>query len=156
MPLASIDEKSLRSRIILVEQQTRVFTGTLGDNVTVGLAAAEEDIVESLVAAGLGEHLRGLSQGLGTVVDYQGSNISGGQRQRLGITRALIRQPDVLILDECTNAVDPATRRLLVETLCQRFSNRILIFITHDPEVIAAVSEVWRFDDGVLVRESPK
>jgi ABC-type bacteriocin/lantibiotic exporter with double-glycine peptidase domain len=156
IPLTSIDEKSLRSRIILVEQQTRVFTGTLGDNVTVGLAAAEEDIVESLVAAGLGEHLSGLAQGLGTVVDYQGSNISGGQRQRLGITRALIRQPDVLILDECTNAVDPATRTLLVETLRERFSKRILIFITHDPEVIAAVSEVWRFDDGVLVQEPPK
>jgi ATP-binding cassette subfamily B protein len=152
-PLSSIHEASLRSRIILVEQQTRIFTGTLRDNVTVGIRSTDDQVTESLVAAGLGEHLAGLSGGLGTGVDYQGSNISGGQRQRLGITRALIRDPDVLILDECTNAVDSTTRRLLVETLCRMFSGRILIFITHDDEVMSVVDETWHIRDGMLERE---
>ena len=150
IPIESIDEKSLRSRIILVEQQTRIFTGSLRDNVTVGLTSQDREITASMVDAGLGEHLGGLVRGLETVVDYQGSNISGGQRQRLGITRALIREPDVLILDECTSAVDSATRKSLVETLCSRFSSRILIFITHDREVMSAVHEVWHFRDGLL------
>jgi ABC-type bacteriocin/lantibiotic exporter with double-glycine peptidase domain len=152
IPITSIDEKSLRSRIILIEQQTRIFTGSLRDNVTVGLKSPDEKITASLAAAGLGEHLSGLARGLETMVDYQGSNISGGQRQRLGITRALIREPDVLILDECTNAVDSATRKALVDTLCGRYSSRILIFITHDREVMSAVHEVWHFKDGVLER----
>jgi ABC-type bacteriocin/lantibiotic exporter with double-glycine peptidase domain len=86
-------------------------------------------------------------------VDYQGSNISGGQRQRLGITRALIRDPDVLILDECTNAVDPETRKVLVETLCRRFLQRILIFITHDSEVVSVVDHTLHIRDGMVERE---
>jgi ABC-type bacteriocin/lantibiotic exporter with double-glycine peptidase domain len=154
IPLTAIDEKSLRSRMILVEQQTRIFTGTLRENVTVGIDSSDAGVIASLTAAGLGEHLHGLPLGLGTVVDYQGSNISGGQRQRLGISRALIREPDVLILDECTNAVDSTTRRLLVETLRRQFSRRILIFITHDAEVISVVDEAWNIRDGVLERHS--
>jgi ABC-type bacteriocin/lantibiotic exporter with double-glycine peptidase domain len=153
IPLSLIDEKSLRLRMILVEQQTRIFSGSLRNNVTVGVVSSDAEVIDSLVAAGLGEHLIGLPLGLDTIIDYQGSNISGGQRQRLGITRALIREPDVLILDECTNAVDTATRRVLVETLCKRFSGRILIFITHDIEVISMVDEAWHIRDGLLERQ---
>lgn len=153
IPLGSIDELSLRSRIILVEQQTRIFTGTLRDNVTVGVESADEEVTDSLVTAGLGEHLASLAAGLDTGVDYQGSNISGGQRQRLGITRALIREPDVLILDECTSAVDSATRKFLVESLCRRFADRILIFITHDGEVMSVVDEAWEIRDGKIEPE---
>jgi ABC-type bacteriocin/lantibiotic exporter with double-glycine peptidase domain len=152
IPLSSIEEKSLRSRMILVEQQTRIFTGSLRNNVTVGVDSSDAAVITSLVDAGLGEHLNGLPLGLDTVVDYQGSNISGGQRQRLGITRALIREPDVLILDECTNALDTTTRRLLVETLCGQFSDRILIFITHDTEIMSMVDEAWHIHDGMLER----
>jgi ABC-type bacteriocin/lantibiotic exporter with double-glycine peptidase domain len=152
-PLPLLDEKSLRSRMILVEQQTRIFTGSLRDNVTVGVVSSDAGVIASLVSAGLGEHLNDLPLGLNTIVDYQGSNISGGQRQRLGITRALIREPDVLILDECTNAVDSTTRRLLVRTLCKQFAARILIFITHDSEVISVVDEAWHIRDGMLERQ---
>jgi ABC-type bacteriocin/lantibiotic exporter with double-glycine peptidase domain len=85
-------------------------------------------------------------------VDYQGSNLSGGQRQRLGIARALLRKPDVLILDEATSAVDPPLRRKLVSALRAQFADGILIFITHDGEVLAAVDEVWHIEGGVLNR----
>ena len=153
IPLSTIEEASLRARIILVEQQTRIFSGSLRDNVTMGIAASDEEVISALTTAGLGEHLTGLTEGLATAVDYQGSNISGGQRQRLGLTRALIRDPDVLILDECTNAVDPATRKVLVETLCRRFSQRILIFITHDSEVVSVVDRALHIRDGTVERE---
>ncbi len=154
IPLSAIDERSLRSRMILVEQQTRIFTGSLRDNVRVGIDSPDAGVINALTAAGLSEHLHGLPKGLETVVDYQGSNISGGQRQRLGISRALIREPDVLILDECTSAVDSTTRRLLVETLCRQFSRRILIFITHDAEVVSVVDEAWNIRDGLLERQT--
>jgi ABC-type bacteriocin/lantibiotic exporter with double-glycine peptidase domain len=153
IPLSMIEEASLRARIILVEQQTRIFTGSLRDNVTMGVTASNEEVISALTAAGLGEHFAGLREGLATGVDYQGSNISGGQRQRLGITRALIRDPDVLILDECTNAVDPETRKVLVETLCRRFLQRILIFITHDSEVVSVVDHTLHIRDGMVERE---
>ncbi|MEJ0037603.1 MAG: ABC transporter ATP-binding protein [Gammaproteobacteria bacterium] len=148
IPFDSLARDTLRSRIILVEQQTRIFTGTLFDNVCMGRSASEADVTEALRAAGLEEFLKGLSRGLRTTLDYQGANISGGQRQRIGIARALVRRPDVLILDEGTSAVDPAMRRQLVSSLKDQFRSRILIFITHDGEVLSSVDEVWEIHNG--------
>lgn len=153
-PLSTIDIDSLRSRIILVEQQTRIFTGTLRQNVRMGREASDEEVVAALRAAGLAEFLERLPQKLETVLDYQGANLSGGQRQRIGIARALLRRPDVLIVDEGTSAVDPAMKKALVESLRQQFSDRILIFITHDVDILAYVDEVWCMEKGALVRAS--
>lgn len=151
VPLSAIDVRSLRARMILVEQQTRIFSGPLADNVTMGLESSDAAVCQALLGACLGDFVAELPQGLRTIVDYQGSNLSGGQRQRLGIARALLRKPDVLILDEATGAVDPPMRRKLVSALRAQFADGILIFITHDSEVLAAVDEVWHMDGGVLV-----
>ena len=151
-PLSALDVRSLRSRMILVEQQTRIFSGPLADNVTMGLESSDAAVSQALLGACLGDFVARLPQGLRTIVDYQGSNLSGGQRQRLGIARALLRKPDVLILDEATSAVDPPLRRKLVSALRAQFADGILIFITHDGEVLAAVDEVWHIEGGVLNR----
>lgn len=154
IPLSTIDSTSLRSIIILVDQTTRAFTGFLRDNVTVGVSAADEQVNVSLAESKLAGYAAGLARGLSTSIDYQGSNMSGGQRQRLGIARALIRDLDVLILDECTNAVDTPTRKLLIETLRRKYARRILMFITHDAEVTSVVDEVWHIRDGALEPEA--
>ena len=150
--MSALDVRSLRSKMILVEQQTRIFSGPIADNVRMGLESTEAAVADALQGAGLGDFIGQLPQGLRTNVDYQGSNLSGGQRQRLGIARALLRKPDVLILDEATSAVDPPTRRKLVNALRTRLAGGILIFITHDTEVLAVVDEVWHMDGGVLIR----
>jgi ATP-binding cassette subfamily B protein len=90
--------------------------------------------------------VRELAQGLDTRLTYLGENFSGGQRQRLGIARALIRQPDVLILDEATSALDPATRVEVVAKLRTRMRDGIIIFITHDPAIAALADEVLSID----------
>jgi ABC-type bacteriocin/lantibiotic exporter with double-glycine peptidase domain len=83
-----------------------------------------------------------LEHGLDTRLSYLGENFSGGQRQRLGIARALVRQPDLLILDEATSALDPATRIEVVAKLRARMRDGIIIFITHDPEIAALADQV--------------
>jgi ABC-type bacteriocin/lantibiotic exporter with double-glycine peptidase domain len=139
---------SLRTHILLVEQQTRLFTGSFRENLIMGREFTADEIERSLSVAGLRDFVAGLDNGLDTVLQYQGSNLSGGQRQRMGIARAVLRDPDVLILDEAVNALDPAMRASVLGELRDAFRERIIIFISHDADVLESADEVWRVEDG--------
>ena len=145
-----LDMSTLRQHVVLVEQQTRVFSGSLRENITFGLTVSDEELQSAVDLAGLSEFVQGLPSGLDTRLDYQGANLSGGQRQRVGLARALVRQPDVLILDEATSALDAHTRDVIVARLHEAFRDRVLIFITHDEKVSHGADEVWCIENGVL------
>ena len=144
---------SMRRKVILVEQQTRIFSGSLAENISFGLQLSVAEIQEAVEAAGLSEFVTSLQKGLNTILDYQGANLSGGQRQRIGLARALVRMPDVLILDEATSALDGHTRDIVVKNLSTLFADKILLFITHDSHIIQSVDEVWHLKKGTLVVE---
>jgi ABC-type bacteriocin/lantibiotic exporter with double-glycine peptidase domain len=144
---------SLRRRVVLVEQHTRIFSGSILDNITFGLAPTVSEVREAVDCADLEEFIASLPEGLHTQLDYQGANLSGGQRQRIGLARALVRRPDVLILDEATSALDSQTRDAVLENLRDAFRDRILLFITHDANVIKLVDQVWHIRKGKLVVE---
>ncbi len=131
-----------RARFMLVEQQPKIFSTTVKDNLLLGASASDDVLYAALETVNLDGMVRSLAQGLNTRLTYLGENFSGGQRQRLGIARALIRQPDVLILDEATSALDPDTRVEVVAKLRARMRDGIIIFITHDPEIAALADEV--------------
>lgn len=131
-----------RVRFMLVEQQPKIFSTTVKDNLLLGVNASDDVLYAALETVNLDGMVRDLAQGLDTRLTYLGENFSGGQRQRLGIARALIRQPDVLILDEATSALDPVTRVEVVAKLRARMRDGIIIFITHDPEIAALADEV--------------
>jgi ATP-binding cassette subfamily B protein len=141
---------TLRKHVVLVEQQTRIFSGSLRENITFGLQVSKEELQVAIELAGLSEFVEGLPSGLETSLDYQGANLSGGQRQRVGLARALVRQPDVLILDEATSALDGHTRDVIVNKLHEAFRDRILIFITHDETISHMADEVWCIENGLL------
>jgi len=151
---AKLSMSSLRQRVVLVEQQTRIFSGTIVDNIAFGLTLRDSDLQNAIEYAGLREFVESLPQGIDTELDYQGANLSGGQRQRIGLARALVRQPDLLILDEATSALDSLTRDSLLKGLRELFRDRILLFITHDANVIKCVDEVWHIKKGKLVVEA--
>ena len=131
-----------RALFMLVEQQPKIFSTTVKDNLLLGLCASDDALYAALGAVNLKGMVSELPQKLDTRLNYLGENFSGGQRQRLGIARALIRQPDVLILDEATSALDPATRVEVVTNLRERMRDGIIIFITHDPEIAALADKV--------------
>jgi ABC-type bacteriocin/lantibiotic exporter with double-glycine peptidase domain len=131
-----------RARIMLVEQQPKIFSTTVKENLLLGVRASDEVLYAALETVNLDGMVRDLAQGLDTRLTYLGENFSGGQRQRLGIARALIRQPDVLILDEATSALDPVTRVEVVAKLRAHMREGIIIFITHDPDIAALADEV--------------
>ena len=134
--------QAARDRFMLVEQQPKIFSTTVKDNLLLGASASDDGLYAALETVNLDGMVRSLERGLNTRLTYLGENFSGGQRQRLGIARALIRLPDVLILDEATSALDPATRIEVVAKLRARMRNGIIIFITHDPEIAALADEV--------------
>lgn len=142
LPLPQIDSESYRRRVALVEQQCRVFNDTVYNNIVFGLQVSPTQVAQVVRHAALDSVVRLLPQGLETVVDYQGSNFSGGQRQRLGIARALLRSPDVLILDESTSALDGQTRDQVLRNVMELYKDRILIIVTHDPAIMAMVDQV--------------
>jgi ATP-binding cassette subfamily B protein len=150
---SKLSMSSLRRRVVLVEQQTRIFSGSILDNIAFGLSPSTAEVKQAVDCAGLQEFVLSLPQGLDTQLDYQGANLSGGQRQRIGLARALVRQPDVLILDEATSALDSQTRDAVLENLRDTFRGRILLFLTHDTHVIKLVDEIWHIRKGKLVVE---
>jgi ABC-type bacteriocin/lantibiotic exporter with double-glycine peptidase domain len=131
-----------RARFMLVEQQPKIFSTTVKDNLLLGVSASDDVLFAALETVNLDGMVRDLAQGLDTRLTYLGENFSGGQRQRLGIARALIRKPDVLILDEATSALDPVTRVEVVDKLRARMCDGIIIFITHDPEIAALADKI--------------
>jgi ABC-type bacteriocin/lantibiotic exporter with double-glycine peptidase domain len=94
------------------------------------------------VNAHIHEVIESMADGYNTRLQYQGKNLSGGQRQRIAIARALLRKPDVLIFDESTSALDKATQQKVVENILREYSNKIVIFVTHDPHIMKRVDEV--------------
>jgi ATP-binding cassette subfamily B protein len=148
------DLPALRQRAILVEQQTRIFTGSLRENILLGHSASDADLAEAIAIAELSDYVHSRPGGVDFVLEYQGANLSGGQRQRVGIARALVRRPDVLVLDEATSALDQDSRARLIDSVRAAMREKILVLITHDPEVARCADETWLVADGAVSARS--
>lgn len=135
-----------RSRVVLVEQQPKIFSTSIRDNLLMGQQAPDEELYEALDIVNLSDMVKNLEDSLNTRLAYLGENFSGGQRQRLGIARALVRHPDILILDEATSALDPETRSEVVAKLRTKMRDGIIVFITHDPEIAELADEILSID----------
>ena len=140
--ISRLSENSIRRHILLSEQVVRIFFGTILENVQFGRSTSRAEAYKAFAMVGLEETLNALPGGADTILNFQGSNLSGGQRQRVGLARALAQTSDVLVMDESTNALDADTREQVLESILNAYQDRILIFVTHDPQVIARVDEV--------------
>jgi len=140
--VATLSDTSLRQRIVLAEQAVRIFYDTVQHNILFGRDGAPVDVLDALETVGLRDFIATLPDAELTLLNFQGSNFSGGQRQRVGLARALLHPSDVLILDESTSALDHKTREKILSTILPCYRDRILIFIAHDPAILARVDEV--------------
>jgi ATP-binding cassette subfamily C protein len=148
-PLRAINLRDWRKKIGYVPQDLFLLNDTIKNNVTLGDTTIEpERIDEALRAAGAERFVQALTEGVDTLVGERGSSLSGGQRQRLAIARALVRSPRLLILDEPTTALDPATEAEICETL-SRLSKRVTVLaISHQPAVAEIADFVYEFAGG--------
>ena len=137
----NIKIRDLFSNIILVEQDSKIFTGTVYENLTLGNNFKPNEVKKILIYLGLDKFANNLYLKL----NYRGNNISGGEKQRFAIARALLRKPDVLILDEATNALDKNNFALVIRKLKLSMKNKILIFITHETRINKYVDKIIEF-----------
>ncbi|MEV5753348.1 ABC transporter ATP-binding protein [Actinoallomurus sp. NPDC052308] len=156
VPLTEVRFSSLRERIVMVPQDGFLFDASLADNLRFGRPeASEEDIRGALTELGLGDWLAGLPEGLATPVGQRGESLSAGERQLVALARAYLADPDLLVLDEATSAVDPATEVRLQRAIESVTRGRTAVSIAHRLSTAEAADEVLVFDQGHLVQRGP-
>ena len=143
---------SLRSAVGVVSQETYLFHGTVRENLRFARPGATDDEVEQAArAARIHDHLASLPEGYDTVVGERGYRFSGGEKQRIAIARAILRDPPVMVLDEATSALDVETERAVQEALDGLSQGRTTITIAHRLSTIRDADLILVLDHGVVV-----
>jgi putative ABC transport system ATP-binding protein len=156
VPLETVRFSSLRERIVMVPQDGFLFDGTLADNVRYGRpSATDAELTAALEELGLTDWLEGLPRGIRTPVGQRGESLSAGERQLVAIARAYLADPDLLVLDEATSAVDPATEVRIQRALDGLTRGRTAISIAHRMSTAESADEVLVFDAGRIVQRGP-
>jgi putative ABC transport system ATP-binding protein len=152
--LRRVAQASLRSRVAFVPQEGFLFTGTIADNVRYGdTGATDDDVMASLRELELDDWVGSFPSGIDTSVGERGSSLSAGERQLVALARAWISNPDVLVLDEATSAVDPALDVRLRRAIDRLTSGRTSITIAHRLATAEGAEQVLVFDRGRLVEK---
>ncbi len=148
-----IDKQSLRNSIFLVLQMPILFNNTLRFNITMGNEKIEdEEIFKALSIAQLDDMISNTTDGLDTIVGKHGMRLSGGQRQRLSIARMIISNPQIVIFDESTSALDVHTELNLFNSLKPILKNKTVITIAHRLSTVKNAHKIFVLDDGKLVQ----
>ena len=143
VPLEDLDLEAWREQLAWMPQQPFLFRGSILDNVRAGRAgASEEDVIGALDAAGLLEVVRALPLGAHTTLGERGAGLSAGERQRLALARALVRDASLLLLDEPTANLDGATERGVIETIARMSRGRTVVLAAHRPALLELADRV--------------
>ncbi len=146
------DVSSLEGLIGYVPQEHILFSKTVGHNIRFGNDLATEELMASAIeSADFSKDLTRMTEGLETLIGEKGVSISGGQKQRVSIARALIREPDLLVLDDSLSAVDAKTERAIIDNIREIRHDKTNIIVTHRLSAVAEADNVLVLEDGVVV-----
>lgn len=147
--LREVPEDDLRRTVTTVYQEVYLFPDTIRSNLTIGAPdATDEQVWAALESAEAADFVRALPGQLDAVLAEAGDDLSGGQRQRLSIARALLRDPDVLLLDEAVASIDPATERRIQLALSHLVAGRTVLVVAHRLETIRGADRIVVLDAG--------
>ena len=151
-PIRDFNIRSLRQQIGMVTQECFLFNGTIRENLQIGKPdATDEELLEAAAVANARPFIDRLPQGLSSVVGERGVKLSVGEKQRLSIARALLKDPPILILDEATASVDTRTERLIQEALETLMFDRTSIVIAHRLSTVVNADQILVLDHGRIV-----
>ncbi len=150
-PISSLRLTDWRNSIALVSQDVHIFSTTVGENIAYGsIGATQAEIIAAAKQANAHDFICELPQDYDTLAGDRGVRLSGGQRQRIAIARAILRDPDILILDEATNALDSLSENLIQEALYRLSKDRTVIVIAHRLATIEHADQIVVLEEGKL------
>ena len=154
LPLRQLDLESWRSKMAIVSQDIYLFSTSIRENIAYGrLEATETEIIAAAKQANAHEFISELPQGYDAKVGDRGVRLSGGQRQRIALARAIIRNPEILILDEATNALDTISEHLIQEALNNFSHDRTTIAIAHRLSTIERADQIIVLEKGQAIEQ---
>src|ERR1700758_4211297 len=152
--IRQITKKTLRAQIAIVLQDTLLFSTTVRENIAYGRPdATEEEIIEAAKRAQAHDFIMAMPDGYRSQVGERGGHLSVGQRQRLGIARAFLKNAPILILDEPTSALDPTTEAAIMHTIKELMEGRTTLIITHRLATIHRVDQIIVLEHGRIVEQ---
>jgi ATP-binding cassette subfamily B protein len=152
--ITNYSNDSYRSRIGYVPQESLLFSGTLRENISWGcFDATPQRILEAAVASQAFPFINALPDKFDTIVGEQGATLSGGERQRIALARILMRNPDIIILDEATASLDSISEQKIMETIYRQIKDRTVIMVAHRLSTIRDCDCIFVFEHGELVEQ---
>jgi ATP-binding cassette, subfamily B, bacterial len=152
--LSKFDLRTARQYISVVPQESVLFDGSVRENIIYGLGdVSDQEVRGALAAANASEFVAALPDGVDTIVGERGARISGGQKQRLAIARALIRNPRILVLDEATSALDSESEHAIQKALESLMANRTTFVVAHRLSTVQKADNILVLQDGELVEQ---
>jgi len=146
--------ESWRKTIGVVNQDIFLFNDTIFNNIAMGLPdATEEQVVKAATGAFADEFIRQLPQGYDTLVGERGWNLSGGQRQRIALARAILRKPQILVLDEATSSLDAETEQLIQQYISDVRGRSTVLIVAHRMSTIETADKIVVLEDGRITDE---
>jgi len=155
--LRCVSNADLRARVAIVTQEIQLFSATVRDNLTFfdpGISDAQ--LMDALDALDMGDWVRALPDGLDTVLAAGGAGLSAGQAQLLAFARAFLRDPGLIILDEASSRLDPATERQLERALTRLLHGRTAIIIAHRLRTLERVDQIMILENGMVLERGPR
>ena len=155
--IRQLAEADLRGRVGFLPQDVVLFYGTIRDNIALGDPTINDQmILRAFTLAGVTEFIRSNPAGFGAQVGERGMSLSGGQRQAVALARALVRDPDILILDEPTSNMDNASEQMIKNRLKAVMGNKTLVLITHRLSMLELVDRLIVMEGGRIIADGPK
>ena len=153
----AVNQAVLRRDVAFLGQSAGIFAGTVRDNLTFGDESISDDlIVEKMTLTGMDLILKGLPNGLSFNLSENGVELSGGQKQILALTRAIISEPSVVLLDEPTSAMDPRHEQLFIRQIAQFAKDRTFIVVTHRKPILALTERIIMVESGEIAIDGPR
>ncbi|MER8489267.1 ABC transporter ATP-binding protein/permease [Mesorhizobium australicum] len=156
MPLPCFELRSWRKRLSLMSQEVYLFNDTIAANIAYGdFDAGQNELSQAARIAKADDFIRSLPEGYETQIGDQGMRVSGGQRQRIALARTILRNPDILLLDEATNALDGGTEQAFQIALEQYSHNRTVVVIAHRLSTVQAADQIIVMSKGRVIEIGP-
>jgi ATP-binding cassette subfamily B protein len=152
--IRDIDISSLRTHICMVQQEPTIFSGSLRDNIAYGREASDtSSIQEAAQMAEIHDFASSLTHGYDTPVGESGVTLSGGQKQRVALAASLLTEPEILLLDDTTSALDAQTEKRIQQTLHTVLQHKTSMVITHRIATAAVCSRIIVLEDGHIIQQ---